>query len=100
MRTHGQEFGKSFVSAISLISRKIGFAQALQSLHHYITIPHITSHTNTNSHTFVFNVWQDTDLWDHTMSKQRNKFYSVQGRKLTQEPSQTRRIIVSKRRLP
>ena len=56
-----QELEKSTVLAIPLISRKIGFARALQSLHHYIIVPHIISHANT--HTFVFNVWQDTDLW-------------------------------------
>ena len=56
-----QELEKSIVSAIALISSKIGFARALQSLHHYIIVPHITSHANT--HTFVFNIWQDTDLW-------------------------------------
>ena len=59
MRTHGQELEKSSISAISLISSKIGFVRALQLLHHYITVPHITSHANI--HTFVFNIWQDTD---------------------------------------
>ena len=49
MRTHGQEPEKSSVSATALISSKIEFAQALQSLHHYITIPHITSHANTHT---------------------------------------------------
>ena len=35
---------------------------------------------------------------DHTMSKQRNKIHSIQGRELTQKSSQTRGFTFSKRR--
>ena len=35
---------------------------------------------------------------DHTMSKQRNKIYSIQGRELIQESSQIRKFTFSKRR--
>ena len=96
MRTPGRELEKSFVSAISLISNKIEFTQALQSLHHYST-----SHYITWKYTYTYICVQcliGHRSLDHTMSKQRNKFYSVQERKLIQEFSQTWKITVSKRR--
>ena len=91
MRTHGQQLEKSSISAISLISNKTGFARALQSLHHYITVPHITSHANT--HTFVFNVWQDTYLWITQCQNKETRSTPVKEGSLTKNPVELKELL-------
>ena len=88
MRTHGQELEESFVLAISLTSGKIRFVRALPSLHFS------TSHANT--HTFVFNVWQDTYLWITQCQKKETRSTSLKEESLPKNPIKLKSLLSPK----